>query len=130
MQGWYPTDLDAWVGERIAVSRDEYTAVALATWQLAIVFYLVGDTTGTAIVLSLGGFEASPVARAFVDVLGYPGLVAQKILVFALLAALWRYYPAIGVDSPDPWRLIVPAIPLLRGVQLVAIHVSNAVVLL
>lgn len=130
MAGWYPTDLDAWVGERIAVSRDEYTAVALAFWQLAIIFYFVGDTTLTAVVLSLGGFEANPVARAFVDALGYTGLVVQKVLAFAILAALWRFYPAVGVDSPDPWRLVVPAIPFLRGVQLVAIHVGNVLVLL
>jgi hypothetical protein len=117
------------VGERF-VSRidspdEQYRALSVALWQLVLVFYVFGDTGLTTVVLELGGFEANPVARAFVNALGYPGLLVQKALALAVLAGMWKYYPAIGVDSPDPWRLIVPAIPFLRGVQLVAIHCSN-----
>lgn len=109
---------------------EQYRLAAVALWQLVLVFYVVGDTGLTAVVLELGGYEASPVARAFVDALGYVGLVVQKALVLVVLGLLWRYYPAIGVDSPDPWRLVVPAIPVLRGIQLVGIHLSNVAVLL
>ncbi|MFB6152294.1 MAG: hypothetical protein ABEJ40_10865 [Haloarculaceae archaeon] len=108
----------------------QYRLATFALWQLVVLFYVLGDTGLTAVVLELGGFEASPVARAFVDAFGYLGLVLQKALALAVLWLLWRYYPAVGVDSPDPWRLVVPLIPFLRGVQLVAIHLSNIAVLL
>jgi len=82
------------------------------------------------VVLELGGYEAHPVARALLSWFGYAGLVVQKAVVLVLLLFCWRYYPAVGVDSPDPWRLVVPAIPFLRGIQLTALHVSNVVALL
>lgn len=130
MAGWFDTDprerVDAWLGEPVG----SYRLLALALWQLVVVLYVVGDTALTAVVLELGGFEANAVARFFIDALGYVGLVVQKGLALACLAVLWRFYPTVGVDSPDPWRLIVPAIPVFRGVQLVAIHVENIAVLL
>lgn len=74
--------------------------------------------------------EMNPVARAFIEILGYPGLAVQKGLAVGLLAVLWRYYPTVGDVSADPWRLMVPTIAAARGLQLVVIHVSNIAVLL
>lgn len=107
-----------------------YREPTLALWTLAVAAYVVGDTGLTVLVLELGGYEANPVARALLSWLGYAGLVVQKAAVLVLLVFCWRYYPAVGVDSPDPWRLVVPAIPFLRGIQLTTIHASNVVVLL
>lgn len=108
---------------------EQYRLATVALWQLVLVFYVVGDTGLTTVVLELGGYEANPVARAFVDALGYVGLVVQKALVLVILGLFWKYYPAIGVESPDPWRLVVPAIPVLRGIQLTAVHLSNVAAL-
>ncbi|QPV61225.1 hypothetical protein I7X12_10610 [Halosimplex litoreum] len=106
-----------------------YRPVTAGTWALALVVYAVGDTGLTTVVLALGGFEANPIARAFLATLGYPGLVVQKGLAVALLVGIWRYYPTVGDASRDPWRLVVPTIAAARGLQLVAIHVSNVLVL-
>jgi len=106
-----------------------YRPVTVGTWALALVVYALGDTGLTTVVLALGGFEASPVARAFLAHLGYAGLVVQKGLAVAVLVGIWRYYPTVGDRSRDPWRLIVPTVAAARGLQLVAIHVSNVLVL-
>jgi hypothetical protein len=144
MGGWLTTAAGARVvevGERVVTDPaarflawferpdEQYRLVALAMWQLVFVFYVVGDTTLTTVVLELGGYEANPVARAFLRTFGYPGLIVQKGLALLALGVFWKYYPAVGVDSPDPWRLVVPAIPFLRGIQLVAIHLGNIAVL-
>jgi len=107
-----------------------YRPVTAAAWALALACYAVGDTGLTTVVLALGGFEANPVARAFLAHLGYAGLVVQKGLAVALLAGVWRYYPTVGGHSRDPWRLVVPTVAAARGLQLIAIHCSNVLVLL
>ncbi|ELZ28908.1 hypothetical protein C475_04701 [Halosimplex carlsbadense 2-9-1] len=106
-----------------------YRPVTAGTWALALVVYALGDTGLTTAVLALGGFEANPVARAFLAHLGYAGLVVQKGLAVALLVGIWRYYPTVGGRSRDPWRLVVPTVAAARGLQLVAIHVSNVLAL-
>lgn len=111
-------------------AEPRYREPTLALWTLAVAVYVVGDTGLTVLVLELGGYEANPVARALLSWLGYAGLIVQKAGVVTMLVLCWRYYPTVGVDSPDPWRLVVPAVPFLRGIQLIAIHVSNVVVLL
>lgn len=111
-------------------AEPRYREPTLALWALAVAVYGLGDTGLTIVVLELGGYEANPVARALLTQLGYAGLVLQKVVAFALLLLCWRYYPTVGDRSPDPWRLVVPAVPFLRGLQLVAIHVGNAAVLL
>jgi GNAT superfamily N-acetyltransferase len=107
-----------------------YRPVTVGTWALALVVYVLGDTGLTTVVLALGGFEANPIARTFLAHLGYAGLVVQKGLAVALLVGIWRYYPTVGGRSRDPWRLVVPTVAAARGLQLVAIHVSNVFVLL
>jgi len=107
-----------------------YRPVTAAAWALALVVYAVGDTGLTTVVLALGGFEANPVARVFLAHLGYAGLVVQKSLAVGLLAGIWRYYPTVGGHSRDPWRLVVPTVAAARGLQLIAIHCSNVLVLL
>jgi len=106
-----------------------YGAVTVALWGLVVGLYAVGDTGLTTVVLELGGFEANPIGRAFVGVAGYAGLVVQKALAVGILWAVWRYYPTVGDFSPDPWRLIVPAIAAFRGGQLVVLHVQHISVL-
>lgn len=107
-----------------------YRPVTVGVWGVVVVFYALGDTGLTTLVLAMGGFEMNPVARAFIETLGYPGLVVQKALAAGLLVGCWRYYPTVGEFSADPWRLVVPTIAAARGLQLVAIHVSNLIVLL
>ncbi|WP_135364987.1 hypothetical protein [Halosimplex halophilum] len=106
-----------------------YRPVTAGAWALALLAYAVGDTGLTTVVLALGGFEANPVARAFLAHLGYAGLVVQKSLAVALLAGIWRYYPTVGDMPRDPWRLVVPTVAAARGLQLVAVHVSNVLAL-
>jgi len=107
-----------------------YRVVTVGAWGLVFALYAVGDTGLTTLVLAMGGFEMNPVARAFIDVLGYPGLAVQKGIAVALLALIWRYYPTVGTLPADPWRLVVPTIAAARGLQLVLIHASNIAVLL
>ncbi|MFB6307945.1 MAG: hypothetical protein ABEH35_01320 [Haloarculaceae archaeon] len=130
MGWWDSTDPRERVAGWFATPDSQYRGITLALWELVVVFYVLGDTGLTTIVLELGGHEANTVARMFVSALGYPGLVVQKVVTVLVLLLLWRHYPTFGVSSPDPWRLIVPAIPVLRGIQLVAIHISNIAVLL
>jgi hypothetical protein len=130
MGGWTTTGAGAQFVDWLAEPADQYRLLAVVLWELALVVYVLGDTGLTTVVLSLGGFEASPVARAFLSTLGYAGLVVQKELALGLVAVVWTYYPTIGDISPDPWRLVVPAILVARGAQLVAIHLSNVAVLL
>jgi|GEM_PF-1464176 len=106
-----------------------YRPVTVGTWTLALLVYALGDTGLTTVVLALGGFEANPVARVFLAHLGYAGLVVQKGLAVGLLVGIWRYYPTVGDLSRDPWRLVVPTVAAARGLQLVAIHVSNVLAL-
>lgn len=110
--------------ERVSV-RSRYDAVAFALWTLVFGLYGLGDTGLTTVVLELGGFEASPVAQVFVNTAGYAGLVVQKALAVGVLWAIWRYYPAVGGLSRDPWRLVVPAIAAVRGAQLVLLHLQH-----
>ena len=117
VRGWY-SDVD-----------DRYRRATVAVWAAALLCYGLGDTGLTTVVLALGGFEVNPVARAFIAQLGYPGLAVQKGLVVAVLAGVWRHYPTVGGLSADPWRLVVPAVAAVRGVQLVVIHVSNVTAL-
>jgi hypothetical protein len=114
----------------LGVTDERYRPVAAALWGCTLLFYAVGDTGLTVVVLELGGVEANSVAQAFYAAGGYMGLVVQKLLALAVLWVIWRYYPAVGSASPDPWRLIVPAIPFLRGIQLVTLHTSNISALL
>jgi hypothetical protein len=106
-----------------------YGAVTVALWGLVVGLYALGDTGLTTVVLELGGFEANPVARAFFETAGYAGLVVQKALAVGILWAIWRYYPTVGDLSPDPWRLVVPAIAAARGGQLVALHLQHISIL-
>ncbi|MFB6139707.1 MAG: hypothetical protein ABEJ26_04650 [Halosimplex sp.] len=142
-RGWVRRWVAAAVGDRIdgnsAVARlrawyldvdPRYRPVTAAAWGLALACYALGDTGLTTLVLALGGFEGNPVARAFLEALGYPGLAVQKALAVAALVAVWRHYPTVGGRSADPWRLMVPTVAAARGLQLVAIHLSNLAVLL
>ncbi|WP_123535563.1 hypothetical protein [Halosimplex salinum] len=106
-----------------------YRPVTVGVWGFVLAFYGLGDTGLTTVVLALGGFEASPVARLFLDYLGYAGLVVQKGAAITLLALVWRYYPTVGGLSADPWRLVVPTLAAARGLHLVAIHLWNVAIL-
>ena len=114
--------------ERVAI-ESRYDATAFALWTLVVGLYALGDTGLTTVVLELGGFEASPVAQAFVNTAGYAGLVVQKALAVGILWAIWRYYPTVGGLSRDPWRLVVPAIAAVRGAQLVLLHLQHISIL-
>ena len=115
------------VGRVTVESRSD--AAALALWSLVLVLYGVGDTGLTTVVLELGGFEASPVAQAFVNAAGYAGLVVQKALALGILWGIWRFYPTVGGMSRHPWRLVVPAIAAVRGAHLVSIHLEHVSIL-
>lgn len=117
--------------ERLAQLVDtQYEVLAVGTWVCALLFYVVGDTGLTMLVIELGGYEVNPVARAFVDAAGYAGLVLQKSVVLGVLVAAWRTFPTVGNWSPDPWRIVVPATAATVGVYLVGEHVENLATLL
>jgi hypothetical protein len=111
-------------------TTEQYRAVVVVLWGFTALFYGLGDTGLTVVVQQLGGFESNPVARGFLRKAGYVGLAVHKALVFLVLAALWRYYPTVGAFSPDPWRLVVPALAATRGAYLVGLHAHNISVLL
>ena len=115
---------------RLELSPAEYRLIERSLWGFVVLFYAVGDTGLTTVVLELGGFEASPVATVFFQTAGYAGLVVQKVLAVGLLWLIWRYYPTVGGLSKDPWRLIVPGIAAVRGIQLVSLHLQNISILL
>lgn len=101
------------------VDVPRYGAVAVAAWVAAVLLYGFGDTGTTIVSLELGGLEASPVPRMFLEALGYAGLVLNKALVIGLCWLVWRFYPSVGGIGPDPFRLAVPALLAARGVWLV-----------
>ena len=107
-----------------------YSSVVLASWAAAVVFYAVGDTSTTIVSLELGGLEASPVPRWFLETMGYAGLVLNKALVVGACWLVWRFYPSVGGIGPDPFRLAIPALMAARGVWLVANNLSVISVLL
>jgi len=104
--------------------------IVLGVWGSALLFYGFGDTGLTIVVHELGGFETNPIAQTFLQTFGYAGLIFHKMLIIGVLAALWHYFPTVSDLSPDPWRLIIPALATIRGISLVSIHVHNIGVLL
>lgn len=107
-----------------AIRMPAYSRVALAAWAAAVVLYCVGDTGTTIVSLQLGGIEDAAVATWFLETLGYAGLVANKLLVVAVCWLAWRYYPSVAGVGPDPFRLVIPGLMVLRGGWLVLNNVS------
>jgi hypothetical protein len=95
-----------------------------ALWALAVFLYAAGDTGTTIVSLELGGIEAAPVAAAFLDALGYPGLVVNKALVVALCYVCWKHYPDPFDVGVRPYRAVIPALMAARGAWLVANNVA------
>lgn len=110
--------------------RPKYRTMAAAAWAGALAFYAVGDLGTTIVSLELGGFEASPVPRLFLEALGYLGLLLNKMLVVALCWALWRVYPSVGDIGPDPFRLVIPGLMAARGAWLVVHNLGVIAMLL
>lgn len=102
----------------LPISLPEYRTVVAAMWVAAVVCYVAGDTGTTIVSLSLGGIEAAPVAGWFLEIGGYAGLVANKALVVSVCVVVWRLYPSIGAVGPDPFRLVIPAAMIVRGLWL------------
>jgi len=122
-----------WNSWTVACAREHYGVIKVAVWTASVLIYFIGDMALTIALSELGRLapgtamvEAHPVSAALLDAFGYPGLLIPKATVLIGLALIWKHFPAVGVPSNDPWRLIVPAIPLVRGVQLLFIHFRTA----
>jgi len=116
-----------------AWARECYGGITVAVWTASVLIYFIGDMALTIALSELGRLasgtamvEAHPVSAALLHEFGYPGLLIPKVSVLIGLVLIWKYFPAVGVPSNDPWRLIVPAIPLIRGVHLLFIHFRTA----
>lgn len=100
----------------------------VAVWILAGLFYGVLDSSLTFLILQLGGVETMPVARWFLATFGLVGLVLQKVLIFGVFASF-----AVGItllarqlSQPGyPYRTVIAAVVLGRGLQIVAMHIEH-----
>ncbi len=83
-------------------------------WLAAIVLYVVGDISTTAVGLNIGAVETNPAALALFEAVGlWPAMLLLKAVVMALLGVLW-------VCSPEEWRVVVPATLSVVGAVVVA----------
>lgn len=81
-------------------------------WGFAIGTFGVGDVATTEAGLSVMGVEeAHPLSARVLDVGGTEGMIAAKVVFFALAAALYR-------AAPEEWRTGVPLGLCLFGVGL------------
>lgn len=83
-------------------------------WALAVCFFGVGDLVTTGIGLRTGRVvEVGPIAGPLVRALGFPGMVALKILFLAVCFVAWR-----RVSDPD--RVGIPLGLAVMGVLITA----------
>lgn len=97
-------------------------------WLLAGLFYGVLDSSLTFLILQLGGVETMPAALWFIVTFGPVGLAIQKILIFAVFAAFAGSITLIAryLNQPgSPYRTVIAAVILGRGLQIVAMHVEH-----
>lgn len=103
---------------RTTTSARTGLSLSALAWVLAVATYGVGDTGSTIILLELGGHEGAWLARWFLELAGYVGLVVHKLLILGVCAAVWRWYPAPFGLERDPWRLVVPVLMIVYGLGL------------
>jgi len=91
-------------------------------WLLTVAIYAVGDTASTIISLELGGSESTVFIAALLPKYGYGVLVVHKLAMLGIIGLVW-YLPTIPAQllnvDPQPYRSVLVAMFLLRGVYLV-----------